>query len=43
MSIIDNLLLFASLLTVSVLIFKGIIKYIDKHPTKKHEPEQKHI
>jgi hypothetical protein len=42
MSLIDNLLLFASLLTVSVLIFKGIIKYIDKHPTKKPEHEHKH-
>jgi hypothetical protein len=42
MSLIDNLLLFASLLTVSVLIFKGVIRYIDKHPAKKPEHEHKH-
>jgi hypothetical protein len=42
MSPIDNLILFGSLLVVSVLIFKGIIIYIDKHPTKKPGHKHKH-
>lgn len=43
MSPIDNLILFTTLLMVSGFIFKGIIRYIDKHPTKKTEHEHKHI
>ena len=34
MSPIDNLILFTTLLTITGFIFKGIIKYLDKNPTK---------
>lgn len=43
MSPIDNLILFTTLLAISGFIFKGVIKYLDKHPTKKNEHEHKHI
>lgn len=44
MSPIDNLILFTTLLAISGFIFKGIIKYLDKHPTGgKSKHEHRHI
>jgi hypothetical protein len=42
MSPIDNLIVFTTLLMFSGFIFKGILIYLEKHPTKKPEHEHKH-
>ncbi len=42
MSPIDNVILFTTLLALSGFIFKGVLRYLEKHPTKKPEHEHKH-
>ena len=36
MSPIENLILFTTLLTLSGFIFKGVLRYLEKHPKNKH-------